>query len=167
MHKLFFLILLVFTALAHKISAQSTFPEKALGTWEGQMLLYKDVAVYDSTAMRLLIEKTGEKEVYTWNTEYLSKKYPVTKDYQLRLLDAEKQTYALDEGDGIVLKSYVFGDKMYSNFTTHGKFLASSYELRGGELIFEVNSGKQLDETEGVTNYSVNSLQRAVMQRVK
>lgn len=131
------------------------------------MLLYKDGAVYDSVLTRLTIARTSEAGTYIWKTDYISEKYPITKDYKLKLLDADKQVYITDEGNGILLKSYAFGDKMYSNFATHGSLLTSSYELRGDKLIFEVNSGKLLDETEGVTNYSVTSLQRVVMRRVK
>lgn len=129
------------------------------------MLLYQQGHVYDSVAVRLSISKTDTPQVYGWKTEYLSKKYPIAKDYQLKLLDGDQQVYAMDEGDGIVLKAYVFDNKLYSTFAANGNMLSSSYELRNDKLIFEISYGKLLDETEGVNNYSVNSLQKAVMRR--
>ncbi len=43
--------------------------------------------------------------------------------------------------------------------------LTSSYELHGDELIFEVTSGKKIEDRKEVTNYSVLSLQRVVFRR--
>ena len=51
-------------------------------------------------------------------------------------------------------------------FETQGIFLTSSYELIGDQLIFEVSSGKKLEEeNKAVTNYSVTSLQRVIFKK--
>jgi hypothetical protein len=56
---------------------------------------------------------------------------------------------------------------LYSNFETEGIFLTSSYELVDKRLIFEVTSGKKLNEAEesGVTNFSVDFVQRVVFEK--
>jgi hypothetical protein len=43
--------------------------------------------------------------------------------------------------------------------------LTSSYELQGDDLIFEVTSGKKIEDRKEVTNYSVLGLQRVVFKR--
>ena len=58
------------------------------------------------------------------------------------------------------------GDRLLSTFEVKGILLTANYELRGNELIFEVTSGKKDSETGGgVTNYSVNALQRVVLKK--
>ena len=103
---------------------------------------------------------------WTWRTEYLSEKLPMTKDYVLRIKDKQRQMYVTDEGDGIELSDYLFGNKLYSIFETEGILLTASYELRDGELIFEVTSGKRANNsTTGVQSHPVSSVQRAVLKR--
>ena len=92
---------------------------------------------------------------------------PAVKDYKLVLKDAVTQTYATDEGNGIELMDYYFNNKLYSIFETHGVMLTSSYELQGNQLIFEVSSGKKIDENKEVNNYSVLNLQRVIFKRRK
>ncbi|SOD91764.1 hypothetical protein [Spirosoma fluviale] len=93
---------------------------------------------------------------------------PVVKDYTLRLKDAAKHEYVTDEGDGVVLADYLFGNKLYSVFETQGIVLTSTYELIGDKLIFEVTSGrKQAEPSQGVINYSVDNLQRVVFKKGK
>jgi len=67
---------------------------------------------------------------------------PAVKDYTLILNDPATNAYSTDEGDGVVLKDYLFDQKLYSVFETQSILLTSSYELMGDQLIFEVTSGK-------------------------
>ena len=110
-----------------------------------------------------------DDQSWTWKTDYRSEKMPVTKDYILRKDSKAENTFLLDEGDGVILTNYLTGNKLYSNFETEGIFLTSSYELVDKRLVFEVTSGKKLNEAEesGVTNYSVDFVQRVVFQKVK
>jgi hypothetical protein len=46
--------------------------------------------------------------------------------------------------------------------------LTSNFELIGDQLIFEVSSGKKLEEeNKTVTNYSITSLQRVIFKKIK
>jgi len=92
----------------------------------------------------------------------------MTKDYALKTNNNAPTIFVLDEGDGVELLYYNFGNKLYSFFETEGNFLSSTYELTGEQLIFEVTSGKKLENTHTqVTNYSVDVLQRIVMKKNK
>ena len=148
--------------------AQKTFVDQCLGQWKGMMYIYSRSKLVDSVLVRFTAAPTDKPDTWTWKTEYISEKLPMVKDYVLRAKDVAKGRYVTDEGDGIELTEYVFGNKMYSVFETGGILLTSSYELRGRELIFEVTSGEKLEATnEEVTNYSTNNLQRVVLQREK
>ena len=99
-------------------------------------------------------------------TNYLSKTMPMEKNYKLVLKDTANQTYITDEGDGVELRDYCFNNKLYSVFETHEVMLTSSYELQGNQLIFEVSSGKKIeDKKQDVTNYSILNLQRVVFKK--
>ena len=146
------------------LHAQELFADQCVGTWEGMMLIYANGHVRDSVQVTFTAEPTDTAGVWTWKTAYHSPTRPMVKDYLLRLVDSTTQQYATDEGDGIVLHDYLFGHKLYSVFETSGILLTASYERVGEHLIFEVTSGKKLDEAE-VSNYSVTHVQRVVLTR--
>jgi len=148
------------------LQAQENFANKCVGKWEGMMYIYGKGQLRDSVPVELLVQKTNQDTVWKWKTSYLSKTMPAVKDYNLILKDAKSQTYATDEGGGTELMDYQFNNKLYSVFETHGVMLTSSYELLGNQLIFEVSSGKKLDENKEVNNYSVLNLQRVVFKRI-
>ncbi len=160
--------ILTIILLCFSLNAQTPFPEKCLGTWGGMMHLQKDGAITDSVRIKFTVARTDSPDVWIWKTEYLSPTRPMVKDYTIQLTDKEKQHYAIDENNGIVLADYRFGNKLYSIFETGGILLTASYELAGEQLIFEVTSGKKLtaDSTQ-VTSYSVNHLQRVVLEKIE
>lgn len=165
MKKLISLITLMIITLS-MIHAQS-FPDKCMGTWNGIMHMYSRGTLKDSVKVILTVAKTNQPNEWSWKTEYVSAKFPMTKDYVLRLKDAEKNTYVTDEKNGIELMDYLIGNKLYSIFETQEIFLTSSYELSDDELIFEVTSGKKLGtKDQPVINYSVDHLQRVVFKRI-
>jgi hypothetical protein len=161
------LILSLFVIFMTQFSkAQVRFADKCVGVWKGTMYIYNRGVLKDSVSVQLTVEQTQEPNVWTWRTAYLSAKMPMVKDYKLRLKDANKNTYITDEGGGVELLNYAFGDKLYNVFETHDVMLTSSYELVGKTLIFEITSGKK-DPTsiQGVTNFSVDNLQRVVFRK--
>ena len=149
------------------LSAQENFAVKCEGKWKGTMYMYGKGQIRDSVPVELFVQKTSLPHTWVWKTNYLSNKNPMEKNYKLELKDTASQTYLIDEGDGIELWSYYFNNKPYSVFETHDVMLTSSYELQGNELIFEVTSGKKIEDRKEVTNYSVLSLQRVVFKREK
>lgn len=149
------------------LSAQENFAVKCEGKWKGTMYMYGKGQIRDSVPVELFVQKTSLPHTWVWKTNYLSNKNPMEKNYKLELKDTASQTYLIDEGDGIELWSYYFNNKLYSVFETHDVMLTSSYELQGNELIFEVTSGKKIEDRKEVTNYSVLGLQRVVFKREK
>lgn len=159
-----FLFLFCLASLGSR--AQDYFPDRCLGQWEGVMYIWNQGQVKDSIPVRMTVAVEKEKQVWTWRTEYLSPTRPMIKDYKLKLNDAAKRNYITDEGDGILLYDYEFGNKLYSTFEVQGSYLTASYEIAGDQLIFEVSSGRKIEAvTNGVTSYTVNNLQRVVYRR--
>lgn len=148
------------------VATAQEFPDRLVGTWTGMIHMYKDGQLRDSVQIRFTVGKPSTPGSWPWKTEYLSTKMPMTKDYTLRLLDAASKTYTVDEGGGIELRDYLFGNKLYGVFETQETMLTSSYELRGTELIFEVTSGKKISSSTAVTSYTVTHLQRAILRRL-
>lgn len=160
--------LLVMLGFSLSLSAQKTFPDQCIGKWKGVMYISKNGIVRDSVKVRLSIAslKDAATPAWSWKTEYLSEKMPMTKDYVLRLKDAAKNWYITDEGGGVELQDYLFGNKLYCVFETSGVMLTSTYELLDNKLIFEVTSGKKIiAENNEIINYSVDNLQRVVFNR--
>lgn len=155
----------MFALSAYHVYAQQPFGDRCVGVWSGIMYIQSAGIIRDSVEVKLTVAPK-EPNTWTWKTEYLSAKMPMTKDYVLRLKDTTKNHYVTDEGGGLELTDYLFGNKLYCVFETGGYLLTSTYELRGNELVFEVTSGKKLEAMHPqVTNFSVNSLQRVVLRK--
>lgn len=160
------IILIVFIFISPNINSQINFADKCIGKWEGDMEFYKNGKILGKMPVRFTVSKTKQKDCWVWKTEYLSKKQPGVKDYLLKLIDSKQQLYLLDEGDNIVLNSYVIKDKLYQIFETEGILLTSNYELINDTLIFEVSSGKKIiKEDNEVSSYSIDYLQRVKFKR--
>lgn len=164
MKKLKILVVLIFNIQA--ITAQINFADKCIGKWEGNMEFYKKGKLLGKMPVRFTVSKKQQKDTWVWKTEYLSKKQPGVKDYLLKLIDSKQQLYLLDEGNNIVLNSYVINDKLYQVFETDGILLTSNYELINDTLIFEVSSGKKIaKENMEASSYSIDYLQRVKFKR--
>jgi hypothetical protein len=149
------------------IHAQLSFADKCVGQWQGMMQIFGKGILKDSVPVVFTVKKINDS-TWSWRTDYRAAKMPMTKDYTLRRKDSLGHHFITDEGDGIVLKEYVYANKMYSVFETQGILLTSSYELQGKQLIFEVTSGKKLEDgAKEVASYSVTSVQRVVLRKIK
>lgn len=150
-----------------RANSQVNFADKCIGKWEGIMYVYAKGKIRDSVSVQLIVQKTSIPDMWIWKTNYLSKSNPMEKNYKLLLKDTAAQTYLTDEGDGVELWNYYFNNKLFSVFETHDVMLTSSYELQGNHLIFEVTSGRKMEDKNGVTNYSVLNLQRVVFKKAE
>ena len=159
------LLILLMAMFPMAANAEDLLPTRMAGVWTGQMEIWSKGVKRDVIPVVLTIAPRGADR-WQWKMEYRSKTNPMVKDYELRLKDRASQTFITDEGDGVILEDYVFGNKMVSQFETQGIWLTSTHELLDGQLIFEVTAGKRSDTaSKGITNINITSLQRAVMKR--
>ncbi|WNJ20118.1 hypothetical protein [Pontibacter sp. G13] len=159
------LLAFAFLGMSFTTYAQTHFAAECQGEWTGFLHIYAGGQLRDSVEIIFTSAPTDTPEVYIWRTQYLSETHPMTKDYRLRMVNGAAGQYETDEGDGIVLKDYRFGNKLYSMFETGETYLTATYELVGDRLIFEVTSGKQLSQDAEVNNFSVGYVQRAVLTK--
>lgn len=164
-----FLLIIWILILSFATSAQLNFAEECLGKWKGTMFIYNRGELKEKVEVRLTVAKTSKVDDYVWKTEYLSPTRPVVKDYILRIKDIKKGSYIVDEGNGLELNSYLFEDKLYNVFEVQGAVLTSTYQIKKDkkELIFEVTSGRKINEIQGVSNFSVDVLQKVVFKKEK
>lgn len=148
-----------------KLQAQS-FTDKCQGIWTGKMEIFNQAKKIADVDIRMTISKIDSTS-WSWKTEYLSKNLPITKDYILRVSNAQKGEYLIDEGNGVILKEQLFGNKLLSMFEVKGRLLTSSYEIIGDNLIFEVTSGVKSEDNSGeVTSYNMKNLQRVILSKI-
>lgn len=135
------------------------------GEWHGMMEMYKNGQKADTVEVLLTIKPINDSTL-TWRTEYKSVKQPMTKDYTMKIVDVSKGVYATDEGEGVLLETYLIDHTLYNVFEVEGIMLTATYRLMGNEIVFEVTSGKKGKIVAGgVTNYSVNYLQKVHFKR--
>lgn len=157
------LIICLGLLLSASLSAQQNFAEQCVGVWEGTMYIYSGGLLRDSVRVQHTI-KPIDKTSWTWKTDYLSQKLPMTKDYVLR--QQEPSVYVVDEGQNVLIPMRQSGNKLYSVFEVQGILLTSSYEWVNGQLIFEVTSGKKNSAADAqVGTYLINAVQRVVLTR--
>lgn len=166
MIKTFIMVFVSFT-FAWNASSRS-FPQRCEGNWKGTMHIWSKGQIRDSVDVVFTVAQSAEESGrWIWKTEYLSEKMPMVKNYTLIEKAESSNEYLLDEGDGVVVTNYVFGNKMYSNFKVGKNWLTASYELIDELLIFEVSSGVvSKEKTTGVTNYTIDFLQRVELLKM-
>ena len=135
------------------------------GEWKGMMHLYNKGMLTDSVPVVLEIKPLSDS-VLSWKTSYQSVKMPMVKDYTMKAIDPTKGHYATDEGEGLLLDTYLFDNSLYNVFEVQGILLTATYRLLGNQVQFEVTSGKVLGKVPGgVTNYAVNFLQKVMLYK--
>ncbi|MBK9592409.1 MAG: hypothetical protein IPO32_13260 [Crocinitomicaceae bacterium] len=162
--------LVLFLLLASVIFGNSfaaSFPERCEGRWQGMMYIWSKGVLRDSVGIIFTVQPIAtEVRAWTWTTEYISEKMPMTKAYKLIQKSELSNEFLLDEGDGVVLTNYVFENKMYSLFKVGKIWLSSSYEFLNESLVFEVTSGiKSKVESKGVLNFTFDFLQRVILKK--
>ena len=158
------LVVGILTAIS--IQAQSPFPELCEGSWKGEMYWFQDGTVRDTILVHMEVASIADTAGWTWKTVYESPDMTITKDYRIFQKGPGNHEFILDEGDGILLESYAFGNKLYGLFELQGTFFNSCYTLEGDRLIFEITSAIPGDSTgEDIRNYRIGMLQLSVLTR--
>jgi len=163
-----FVLFLLFTSCIFSPSFAQSFPERCEGRWHGMMHIWSKGVLTDSVGIIFTVQPiANEVRSWTWTTEYISEKMPMSKNYKLIQKSEQSNEYVMDEGDGVVLTNYVFENKMYSLFKVGKLWLTASYEFVAEYLIFEVTSGtKSKEKSKGVQNFSFDFLQRVRLTKL-
>lgn len=161
------LIITVFFILGNTTHVGAQILTEWHGQWHGMMHMFRNGRMTDSVDVILTIKPLNDSTL-TWKTEYKSDKQPMTKDYTMKSVDIVKGVYATDEGEGVLLDTYLIDHTLFNVFEVEGILLTATYRLLGDEINFEVTSGKKGKIVAGgVTNFSVNFVQRVRLRRVE
>jgi hypothetical protein len=156
-----------------------SFPQSWLGNWVGDLNIYKENKLVQTLPMELEMLAIDTSDNYIWAIIYGEDKTAGRRSYELEILDAEKGIYRIDEKNTIKLECYLFGNKLYSQFSVNESQLLCTYEKAGDKMIFEIISGstepisttgdKTIEEEEipEVKTFPITIRQKAVLIRKK
>lgn len=136
---IFYAVFLILTLAAEGIAQgvnETGFPERWLGDWEGPIVIERGEKLIMEVPMRLGIHRLDAGAV-SWEIAYEIPGGP-TRPYALRPDSTDSSHWLLDEGNGIVLDTYLYGNVLYSNYEVMDQIFVVRDELRGDTLYHEI-----------------------------
>ncbi len=161
-------------AAASTQTAESSLaiPRTWLGKWAGQVTAISTAGPSGSFQMELEVAEAKEPNVYTWTITYSGPQGRSERPYLLKVIDASKGHYAIDEQNGVVIDAMKLGDGLYSHFSIQGQTLWTRYEWKGTgdqqEVHFELisaASAEAADQANPVTSLRPANRQIGILRR--
>jgi len=144
------LMLLISLLFASNIYTQTVenkniFPDSWLGNYKGKMYILSALRdKVDTVDVEFQFSTIDVKNRWTYKMTYRSKKYgEMVKDYELVKPDSlPKNTYLMDEKDGILIQNTLMGNTLYSNFIVSGSLLCYILRKESDGLFLEIFTSK-------------------------
>lgn len=171
---IFFTFVLQFGASAQSATSNG-FPAAFVGHWKGNMQWRMAGKADQQFLMQLIIQPADTVGQYTWQIIY-GDQGADNRPYLIKPVDTAKGHWIVDERDGILLDSYVFGNALTGAFTVQGNTIVDNYVVEGNQMRVEFfsiklsqqnTSGKGTEDVPSVISYRVGSYQTGVLQRVQ
>lgn len=168
------ILFLIISFLTTCVSSQSNFPTSWQGTYKGDLNIYTTDSVAMKVQMHLEIAPTEKDSVFIWKMTYIFNGNEDVRDYQLKLVDASKGHYIVDERNSILIDTYYRNGVLTSFFEVEKSFIISEYTKIGEEIHFDIISGINQPILSGnseqkggmipeVLSFPVNGRQKAVL----
>ncbi len=172
---LFFILIAFASCYSSKKIAQTaevdSFPETWAGTWKGDLDIFSFGKKTQTIPMTLTILPQGDS--IQWTIQYDTMD---TRPYSMKVVDASKGIYLVDEHNTIKIETYLYCNKLISHYEVAGNKLVITEEKIGETIIFEVimakdepkSSGNQQvdgEEIPEVLTYPVKIYQRAELTK--
>jgi len=148
------------------------------GTYKGTLKIYQGAKVVQDLPMALKIIPV-DSSTWTFHITYHRAGKEDFRPYYIRLINAEKGHYVIDEHNGILLDSYLHGNCLYEQFAIDKSgIIGTTCFLEDDRLSYElipVNmepmrvSGDTIikgDTIPAVRSYQVYSTQKAILKRI-
>jgi hypothetical protein len=151
------------------------FPTSFIGHWKGTLQWMVVGKIKQSFTMQLIVKPTDSIGQYTWQIIY-GDSATDNRPYLLKPIDTAKGHWVIDETDGIVLDSYVFGNSIKGAFTVMNNTVVDSYTVDDNTMRVEFLSinlnkknitGKGTAEVPFVDSYAVKSAQSGTLVRIR
>jgi hypothetical protein len=156
------------------MAQKDPFPASWLGNWKGELEWYKTgKAEPQKVNMELRIAAGDSAGNYTWQIIYGAAGED-NRPYLLKLKDAAKNHWVIDELNGIVLDQFWVGNKFCGAFTVMGNTIVNNYWMEKGSMHVEffsyaakpvATTGKDTEQSPKVDSYRMGSYQKAVLVR--
>lgn len=165
---------LILVLLGFKGYSQESFPASWEGNYKGELEIYGVDSIAMKIVMKLDIKKKSDS-IYKWKISYDLKGKDDVRDYVLKLIDAKKGHYVIDEKNTIEIDSYFKTNILTSFFKVMNSYIVATYAKKEDSIIFEIISadGKNINSTGNtdfkgktipkVDSYFVNGRQKAVL----
>jgi hypothetical protein len=157
-------------------TCKNQFPQCFIGHWKGQLQWMMPRRNPQLFTMQLIIQPTANAGEYTWQIIYGDSATTDNRPYLLKPIDSAAGHWVVDEQNGIVLDSYVFGQTMLGAFTVQANTITDKYRVQGDSMLVEFTSirlqqknstGKGTDASPTVDSYRIASFQSGVLQKLK
>lgn len=157
------------------VTCADPFPACFVGNWKGQLQWIVNGKPTQTFSMQLNVQPGDSAGNYTWQIIYGDKETD-NRPYLLKAVDATKGHWVIDEGNGILLDSYVHNNTLQSAFTVQGNTIVSNYRIENGNLRVEFfsiqlndkkTSGKGTEDSPLVDSYKITSYQTGTLTKVK
>ncbi len=169
------ILFLLLSLLQHKATGQSDkFPASWEGHWRGELSWHSGKAL-QKVNMQLIVSPTDTAGVWQWRLIY-GDTLKDSRPYLLVEKDTATNHWAIDEQNGIVLDQYYIGNRLSGAFTVQNTTILNAYWLEGSQMHAEFYAiaakpiavtGRGSDESPTVSSYKVNSVQKAILTRIK
>lgn len=131
-------LIILFLLLALSLKSQ-TIPTNWQGKWQGTVNIWAYNSKIDSFPMSLKI--TPNDTVWDFVISYnRDVDKPDVREYQLIIVDADNNHFAIDEQNSIILDCYFNDNCLYTIFGGMGSDLQTRICLSGQELNYEITS---------------------------
>ena len=172
---LVFILIVCNTIFLH---SQSHFPDTWTGHYEGTLEIFTVDSVAMKLTMKLDVQPVVKDSVYQWKMTYIFKGNEDIRDYELKIQDAKRGKYSIDEKNSILLDGYYRNGVFSSFFKVEDSFIISEYHKVDDVVYFDIiaatdkpiSSGNQTVNEEAipeVLSYPVNGRQKAVLYKTE
>lgn len=156
-----------------------SFPQAWEGIWKGDLAIYNAKGLAQKIPMELHILPIDSSDNYTWKIIYGEDKVAGLRPYELKVVDAQKGHYVVDEQNSIALDAFLLGGKLFERFSVMGSMLLATTEVRDSVMYYEIISGSEtplhttgdtvIDEEEipAVGAFPIVVRQYATLKRIK
>lgn len=152
----------------------SAFPRDFIGNWKGKLQWFEAGKPTREISMQLIIQPVDSIGLYTWQIIY-GDEGKDNRPYILKAVNSDAGHWVVDEGDGILLDSYVHGNSIHGAFTVQGSTVVDNYTIEDGKMKVEYltirlgekkTSGKGTEDTPYVDSYRVAAYQSGVLSKI-
>jgi len=157
--------------------AQEQFPKSWVGNYEGNLEIYAVDSIGMQLKMQLNIHPTENDSIYKWTITYDFKGKSDVRSYELKIIDAQKGYYQIDEKNTIVIDSYYRYGILTSYFEVNKNVIIASYKKENNAIVFEIIAANSVpisktggvifkeEEISEVFSYTVNGRQQCILKK--